>query len=656
MTARRASPVPHPPKQVMPSADRSSADAMEGEGRTLPSERHFRPIEAPSDAAAFIARSTMFCRVGARRCDWIARQSEWMHAQGGEEWSALEGPAAGLLIVISGRLRVSVKRCDGTTSTREIPTGGTCGEDRLLVDDHSGVRIVALRDTVLARLSSERFRELLDECPQLVLQIARSLAQRVSVHERDRGLRSMARPRTVAVVPLSRDAPLTEFTSRLAQAAPGSLHLTADRIDALLGTGSAEEFDDAGRYEEITRWLNDQEEAHSLVIFESTMETSRWAQRCVRQADCILAVAVTDAGPRDGEIAPAFFEVAAARHEARLWAVLVHADGAMRPRATLPWLALGRFAGHYHVRSTSRGDFERVVRSILGRSLGLVLGGGGARAYAHIGVIRALEEANLCIDRIGGTSTGALIAAQYAYGYEADGLAALNRRGWIQRRPLTDYAMPVTALLSGKGAKQALEEWFGNECIEDMWLPFFCVSANLTRAEVRVHRLGSIATAIRASASVPGIAPPVQQADGDLLVDGAVLNNLPVDVMRGSAEGPVIAVDVSRLRDSSMPRNNTYAKSPPGGQLVRRSRLEKVEGRLPRILQIVLRASLLPSSSLAKQMREEADLYLAPPVEQFDLFGWNALDEIVEAGYRHTREVIDRRRSAQEELIPNFVE
>ena len=285
---------------------------------------------------------------------------------------------------------------------------------------------------------------------------------------------------------------------------------------------------------------------------------------------------------------------------------------------------------------------------LVGRSVGLVLGAGGARAYAHIGVILALEEAGIPIDRIGGTSTGALIAAQYAFGFHSGALAALNRRDWVDQHPLRDYTLPLTALLSGKRSRRVLERWFGDERIEDMWLPFFCVSASLLRAETVVHREGPIAKWVRASASIPGIVPPVDADDGDMLVDGALLNNIPADVMRTTARGPVIAVDVTRPEDLSRAsgRSDTPPRSHAGGAL----ESSPADRRIPAILRIILQSTLLPSRSLAKRVRGESDLYLTPPVGGFDMFDWNALERIVDTGYRYGQSAISQWKGRESVL------
>ena len=202
-------------------------------------------------------------------------------------------------------------------------------------------------------------------------------------------------------------------------------------------------------------------------------------------------------------------------------------------------------ADYHHLRADRPGDVARLARMITGTGCGLVLGGGGARGLAHLGVIRALEEAGVPIDVVGGTSMGAIMAGLYALGLA-------TRSGWrgsppspaIGRRLVTP-TLPLIALSAGRYLDRILSENLGSAPIEDLPLRFFCISANLNRAEEVIHERGPLWPAVRASLSLPGIFPPVYSG-GDLLIDGSAVDNVPVDVMRGRVgNGRIVAVNVS---------------------------------------------------------------------------------------------------------------
>src|SRR5262249_15060140 len=272
------------------------------------------------------------------------------------------------------------------------------------------------------------------------------------------------------------------------------------------------------------------------------------------------------------------------------------------------------------------------------RGVSLVLSGGGARSFAHIGVLRALEEARIPIAQIGGTSGGALIAAQVALGWDAEKIRQTMRRYFVERGSPLDYGLPFVSLADGKHLRRMLEEMFGELRIEDLPRRFFCVSCNLNRAELVVHETGLLRKAVGASNSVPGLLPPVA-AEGELLVDGCLLNNLPVDVMKRYAPDWVWAVDVSDKAEVTVcPR---YSASLPSWKIWW-SRLNPFAApiKAPTALDVLLNAIMIASRRQAELNRQLADVYLSPPVEASAAFDFKPFDEIVEVGYHYARQSI----------------
>ncbi len=346
----------------------------------------------------------------------------------------------------------------------------------------------------------------------------------------------------------------------------------------------------------------------------------------------MLVVAGADAPP---DLGPVAAELAPLMAGCRQELILLHEDSRRRPRETARWLKLSGFHRHHHLRLDIPGDFGRLARLIAGLGVGLVLGGGGARGFAHIGVIRALEEAGIPIDRIGGTSMGAVIAGLYARGYDWKDMLRLNYWGWVRLRPHNLYTLPLVSLLSDRKAERMLGMMFQETAIEDLWLSYFCVSTNLTRAEVVVHREGKLRKWVGASMRLPGIVPPVVE-NGDLLVDGGVLNSLPTDVMRAQGEGPIIAVDVSASIDVCA--DPGYRRAPgPWELLGQRLRGSKARS-FPNILELIHRSAVLASDVYAKQARREVELYLDLPMDGFDMFDVAPLEQLADLGYKYTSE------------------
>jgi len=267
----------------------------------------------------------------------------------------------------------------------------------------------------------------------------------------------------------------------------------------------------------------------------------------------------------------------------------------------------------------------------------LVFSGGGARGFAHIGVIKALRDAAIPIDVIGGASMGAIIAAQHASGFEVDAMIELNRRSFSGSQ-LSDLTVPAVALRKARSTVRRLQSMFGERQIEDLPLRYFCTSSDLTHARVCVHDRGPVWLWTRASCSIPGLTPPIASG-GSLLVDGGLLNNLPADIMRQRCNGSVIAVNVTPTVDLTTDAPLVAAMS-GWPHLWRMLFSGSGQRPFPNIAQILSRTVLVASVSDAQSQARYSDLYLAPALDGIGMGSFDAIDRTVEAGYRHAAERI----------------
>jgi predicted acylesterase/phospholipase RssA len=286
---------------------------------------------------------------------------------------------------------------------------------------------------------------------------------------------------------------------------------------------------------------------------------------------------------------------------------------------------------------------ERLARFLTGSAVGLVLSGGGARGFAHIGILRALEECAIPVDFIGGTSMGAVIAAQHASGWNWQTMARVNRDQWSRYHPQRNFTLPLVALNSGTRMDQMLREMFGEAEIQNLHGKFFCVSTNLTRADTMIHRAGLLWKAVRASLSIPGIGPPAIE-NGEIFVDGGLVNNVPVDIMRRLCQGAVCAIDVSEQLEFKSQLRESYSVS--GWNFLWR-RLNPLANKpdLPSIFNILYRATTVGSLRTIEIVKAAADLYLNPPVSEFGIFDWRSIDKIIDAGYHYGLAALKARGS-----------
>jgi NTE family protein len=272
------------------------------------------------------------------------------------------------------------------------------------------------------------------------------------------------------------------------------------------------------------------------------------------------------------------------------------------------------------------------ARRLAGRSIGLVLSGGGARAFAHIGVLDELLAAGFSIDRVGGCSMGAFVGSMFALGMEPDEIDARCYEDWVRRNPLKDYRIPRHSLVRGEKVQAMLSRDLPG-MIEELPRDFFCVSGDLPTADLVVHRRGPLWMAVGASMSLPGLVTPALLA-GRMLVDGGVLNNLPVDVMAATGEGPVIGVDVtSRFEPPT-------AAEPDGAGFGRRRRAASEQVPVPGFTETLIRALTLGSADTVEAACEHADLVITPNGEGVGILDFLQLDRMREVGRRAAAEAL----------------
>ena len=547
-----------------------------------------------------------------------------------------------MYIIMAGRLRIFAEETDGTgEAIREIARGESVGELALVTGNPRSATARAVRDTELACLSRAAYEDTLKKHPQLASRLLVQIAGRQS-RGADRSL-SKRNIRTLAVLPFDGQAPTARFVRLLVetlQEIGSTLHLSAQSNlwDARRGENPGAPDDT------VTQRLTELESRHRFVVYEADVDLSSWTEQCVRQADLILLVALTATEParsRHDLLAKYFSD---RETTAAIELVLLHPrDFDSRVRAD-QWLSGLPIQDYYHLVQASKADLERLARFLTGSAVGLVLSGGGARGFAHIGILRALEECGIPVDFIGGTSMGAVIAAQHAAGWDWQTMSRVNRDHWPRCHPQRNYTLPLVALNSGKRMDRMLREMFGAAEIQNLPGKFFCVSTNLTRADAMIHRTGSLWKAVRASLSIPGVGPPAIE-NGEIFVDGGLVNNVPVDIMRSLCHGAVCAIDVSEQGEFRSQLRESYSVS--GWHLLWR-RLSPFANKpdLPNIFNILYRTTTVGSLRAIENVKAAADLYLNPPVGHFGIFDWRCIDKVIDAGYGYGLETLQARGSA----------
>lgn len=546
--------------------------------------------------------------------DAVIAEAERLVLPGGRLLFRQGDPSDALYVILTGSLGVYVDRGNEDEELLALlGPGETVGEMGVVAATPRSATVRSIRDTELLRFTRSRFDALMKENPEAMHGISRILVHRLRLATR--GGATSIEPKTIALLPASDGPDVAPVAERLAAA----LRMNGRRTVVV---GSREANRD-------NRWFGRLEASNDVVLMCGNSD-SVWIRTCARQADRIMVVA--DAGAEAISRLPDDLLRHRAAHQL-LDLVVVSGAGEIRDDNVRRWLAAIDVNRHFHLRPDVKEDWARIARVIAGQGVGLVLSGGGARAYAQIGVVRAMREHGVPVDFAGGTSMGAVIAACVAMDWPIDEIEKRVRRCFVRRNPLSDYTLPLTSLVSGRRVESLLRENFGDADIVGLKKPFFCVSSNLTTGTPHIHRKGGLAAALRASLALPGILPPVLAADG-VLVDGAVMNNLPVDVMRALHRGPIAAVNVARdlaLLPDSLSRSETSMWS----RLFR-----------PPIVGILIRAATVSADTQDRRQADMADLVIEPPLGGIEIRDWKAFDRAVEIGYRHANDVLESQSSS----------
>jgi predicted acylesterase/phospholipase RssA/CRP-like cAMP-binding protein len=566
----------------------------------------------------------------------VLDQVVWRHLAAGELLFEQGDTADACYFVVAGRLLVSGRGSDGVSvALAELGRGEVVGELGLLDRAPRSATVRALRDTTLAVFSAAVFDGLVTRSPALMLHVARALLTRFRVTPRRAFRRAAAL--TIASTGSIDATPIVEGLVASVGRFGSVRHLSSGRVDELLNRpGISQAPSDNVGVPRLVEFLHEAEVGNDFVVLQADATLTGWTRRVLRQSDRVVVIASRD--PSEDELAyidSLLDQVRELEHVSVMLAV-VHPVGASRPRDTARLLRRLRVDDVVHLREGSRAHAARLGRLASGNGVGLVLSGGGARGFAHLGVYRALLEAGVPIDAVGGCSIGAPLGAAMAGETPTGELVDVVQR---QFEHLLDYTLPVVSLVKGQRISASIEAAMGDWDIEDLWLPYYCVSTNLTRSQLEVHRRGNAARAVRASVAIPGILPPVPFGD-DLLVDGGVLNNMPFETMRNDRRiDTVIAIDVAPDRG---PRAKSDYGTSVSGFRALASTIRPRGVEYPSLASVLLRSMLV--GAVHNQRLSSAagtiDLLIKLELPGVGLLDFKRVAEVAHKGYTSSLDVV----------------
>ncbi|EDW78358.2 uncharacterized protein Dwil_GK16217, isoform C [Drosophila willistoni] len=604
-----------------------------------------------------------------RQCDYAL---DWIFLESGRAVYRQDESSDSTYIVLSGRMRSVITNPGGKKEiVGEYGKGDLVGIVEMITETSRTTTVMAVRDSELAKLPEGLFNAIKLRYPIVVTKLISFLSHRFLGSMQTRGSTGApgapveANPvthkySTVALVPITDEVPLTPFTYELYHslcAIGPVLRLTSEVVRKQLGQNI---FEAANEYR-LTSWLAQQEDRNIITLYQCDNSLSPWTHRCMRQADVILIVGLGDRSHLVGKFEREIDRLAM-RTQKELVLLYPETTNA-KPANTLSWLnARPWVTKHHHVLCVKRiftrksqyrindlysrvllsepnmhSDFSRLARWLTGNSIGLVLGGGGARGAAHIGMLKAIQEAGIPIDMVGGVSIGALMGALWCSERNITTVTQKARQ-WSKKMTkwflqLLDLTYPITSMFSGREFNKTIHDTFGDVSIEDLWIPYFTLTTDITASCHRIHTNGHLWRYCRASMSIAGVFPPFcDYRDGHLLLDGCYTNNVPADVMHNLGAAHIIAIDVGSQDDTDLTNYGDdlsgwwllYKKWNPFTSPVKVPDLPDIQSRLAYV-------------SCVRQLEEVKNSdyceYIRPPIDKYKTLAFGSFDEIRDVGY-----------------------
>jgi NTE family protein len=610
-----------------------------------------RAHATPQSVAAFLLHVPVFAALSDAMRDEIGALATSV-SLATHEWLFREGDSAdGVYVVRVGHLEV-VSEQDEPQRINTLTRGAVLGELALLSGSVRTASVRALRDSELLRIDRDSFASLLRREPELALSLTRVLSTQLQA-SRAVPVARRPRPVTIALRAVGPDVPVLDIADELSRAmcAWGSIAvLHPDPQRHAPGDSGSEGHErgrhsgdvDATRAEAIARFgplVERCELDHHQVIMVcgGGAHASAWDEFCTARADRVLVLV---GGRHDRPPVPPDGREDSSS-DGNGWttslrgADLVGYDLQPGSGSLAGWIDALAPASMFAIRAGEdrREDCARMARRLAGRSVGVVLAGGGARAFAHLGALEVLLDAGMPVDRVAGVSMGSFVGGLLATGRDSAAMDACCYEEWVRRNPINDYTVPRHALIKGHKAEAMLERVFGDLRAEELPRSFYCASVNLRGSQLVIDRSGPLVDVIGASMSLPLIGPPLRREDR-LLVDGSLLDNLPIAPMSSSGEGPVLAIDIKGGEERS-PREarSTANGSGVSEQLAqpagtRRSR----PPRLPSLPETMARIALLSSANTDESARRYADMTISVRVPGVGLLEFHQIDAAREAG------------------------
>lgn len=585
-----------------------------------------------------IAKAHLFSGLSSEALDALREAAHEEYVARGEVLLKQGDPARALFFVQAGRFKIVV---GGNRTVAYIDAGEVVGELAFFAGGERTADVVSTRDSLVLKIDRDDYDKIAGEYTEVPRLLLKLVSERLAQTTLRTDSLQRKVPRVIGVMPTAGSAAPIDFIDRL-----------AEKMQHILGPERPVEIAreaDTGSTQEYSNWLAEHEADGGFVLVDCSGD-SPWQSLARRNIDSLLLIAEASSSnyiPSTIERATSNLIGASSR---RL--VLVRDRQEQEIEHTGEWLSPREVGLHHHLALDSEGDFSRLARFLCGQAVGLILAGGGALGCAHLGVVKALVEAGVPIDFYSGTSVGAAMAGAIATGMTADETLTQMEEMFVAARALKRLTIPVHSLLDPSEFDHQLRSRYGDRDIADLPSPFFAVSTNLSTSDLHIHHRGPMWEAIRASGSLPTILPPFIDNAGNVLVDGGVLDNLPVRVMETFKQGPNIVIALDAL-DAHWHSDARYENVRGRLALLRDIALRrKPADNFPTIFETTQRAMVVTSRMASREIDDDNNIVItAPQIAGMQILDWHKGRELAELSQRHTEQFMQRNSSIFKRLI-----
>ncbi|GMQ25990.1 hypothetical protein Aoki45_26720 [Algoriphagus sp. oki45] len=529
-----------------------------------------------------------------------------------------------LFIVISGRLRAIKEDVRGTRILGDIGEGEPVGEFALFTGEPRMASVLAIRKSVVLELDQHEYLELVGKNPSLANSMTQFVINRLRRNTFQQNQSSP--PKNIALINLQADHDLSPWTSDME-----SYFLENQIPVQVFDHESQKNISDQEFFDSLERYAG----VNILLCSEAN---PNWSHQCLVYAD--LVILATDFGA-SSELYPIEQELdlySQSILNKKIYLLFLHGKEASMPIGTSSWLEKRTINLHIHVRQDNLKDIRRFCRIITNDATGLVLGGGGAKGYAHLGVVKALQEKGIEIDFLGGTSAGAIYGISMSFSdFDFEKIEDIIQHAVKSKLTSNDLSLPLISILSGKKVRRFVQNLYNKYDLEDIWVNSYCVSTNYSRATAKIHDRGPIWRQVLASMAIPGVFPPVV-IDQYLHVDGAVMENLPIEPMYRYPISKIIAVSLSGLIDRKVEFENT----PSNWSLFWDKILGKKQYKLPNLGSLIINSLMLNSQQRQEITKSKVSHYFELSLKGVGLLDERKWKQILKKGYDQTIEYLEQ--------------